>query len=181
MRYLCALALTVLAVLVALAYQPQPTYACSCAPSPPPLEARDRANAVFVGTVSGLAPADPAGADMLITFDLQQTWKGPTGPQLTIVTASSSASCGYEFKRGEQYLVYAAAQAGQIRTSLCSRTALFAGASEDLATLGPGTSVAPAARPITSEGMGIPWLPLVLGGIGVAIMLAVGVGWLRRR
>ncbi|NTU82106.1 MAG: hypothetical protein HGA45_22460 [Chloroflexales bacterium] len=181
MRHIALLVALSVMALAALAYQPRPTYACSCTPPPPPLQARDSATAVFAGTVSGIAPADPGRASVLVTFDVQQIWKGPEGAQLTIATAGSSASCGYEFAQGEQYLVYAVAQEGQIRTSLCSRTALFASAGEDLAALGTGTPVAPAAGPITSDEMGIPWLPLVVGGIGLAIVLAVGVSWLRRR
>lgn len=175
--------LAILAVMgaAALAYQPRAAYACSCAPPRPPLEARDGSVAVFAGTVSAIVPATPDGGSLLVTFDLQQTWKGPEGPQLTIATPEGSAACGYEFTQGEQYLVYAVAQGGQIQTSLCSRTAPLADAGEDLAALGPGTAVASAGGPVSTEEMGIPWFPLVMGGIGVAIVLVVGIGWLRRR
>ncbi len=178
MRSIYALALVILFTLIA---QPAPTYACSCAPQPAPLAARTSAMAVFVGTVSGFGATDASGATLLVTFEVQQTWKGPTGAQVTLATASGSANCGYEFVRGEQYLVYASAEAGQLRTSLCSRTTPLASASEDLAALGPGTPVTATAAPVSSAEFDIPWLLVAVGGICVVIISALGVGWLRRR
>lgn len=174
-----ALALLVFCCAAAL-HQPTVTYACSCVPPAAPIAARDGATAVFAGTVSGIARSDPTSGGLLVTFDLSQTWKGPEGPQLTIATSDNSASCGFEFTQGEEYIVYAFAQDGQIQTNLCSRTAPLAGAGEDLAALGPGTPVAAGAGAVGGVDAGMPWLPLAVGGVGAALLL-VGVVALRRR
>lgn len=180
-RHLMMLLALLVAVGLAAVPQPRAAFACSCAAPPAPRAARDGAAAVFAGTVSGLVQTGSGGERLLVTFDLEESWKGPTGPQLTVVTSSSSASCGYEFTRSEQYLVYADAQGSQMHVSLCSRTAPLADAGADLAELGPGTPVATGAAPVSSVTMGIPWVPLALGGVGGALLLLMLVGWLRRK
>lgn len=180
-RLTIALALLVLLGAAAL-HQPRVTYACSCMQPGPPAEASAGAVAVFAGTVNSISPANPATGAVLVTFDVQQTWKGPEGPQLTIVTSDNSASCGYAFAQGEEYLVYGYAQEGQISTGLCSRTAPLASAGEDLAFLGAGAAVEqPAAGPVTSEQMGTPWVPIALIGAALLIGAAVFLPSLMRR
>jgi hypothetical protein len=174
------IALALLVVLGAGALQqPRAAYACSCMAPPPPLEARDGSAAVFAGQVAGITPNGPSG--VLVTFDLQQSWKGPAGPQLTIATGADSAGCGFTFTQGEQYLVYGFAQEGQLWTSLCSRTAPLANAGDDLAALGAGNQVDGAAAPVTTSTMGIPWLPLAIGGLGVLLLIGLIAGWQGRR
>ena len=174
------LALTFAAFAVATFFHPlKPAYACSCMAPPPPLEARDGAQSVFSGTVSDIG-ADANG--FLVTFDVEQFWKGPEGPQLTLSTPSSSASCGVEFVQGEKYLVYGSfAEDGQLNTNLCTRTAPIANAADDLAALGAGN--APSAEPTapqTEISTGLPLLPFVLGGVGLAVVAGAAV-LLRRR
>jgi hypothetical protein len=75
------------------------------------------------------------GSDPLeITFDVDRVWKGDVPPQMTVETRVSTASCGYDFDRGERYLVYA--RDGQV--SLCSGTRSTADADADLRVLGHG-------------------------------------------
>lgn len=178
---LLALALIVAAAAAAL-YQPHVTYACSCMQPPSPLESRDQAAAVFAGTVNAVAPAGPGAEGLLVTFDLQQSWKGPAGQQVTITTSGSSASCGIEFAPGEQYLVYGSAQDGRINASLCSRTARLADAGADLEALGPGTPIEAAPTPVTTETMGVPWVPILLiGAVALGAAALFGPGLARRR
>lgn len=178
-RLTLAFALLIACAAAAL-HQPRITYACSCAPPPPPQEAMAGAAAVFAGTVSGIAPAGAGG--LLVTFDLQQSWKGPAEPQLTITTSDNSASCGVAFSEGESYLVYGFAQDGQLATNLCSRTAPLANAGDDLATLGDGAPVTAAEAPVTETTMDTPWLPIALiGGALVLGLVLFGPSLLRRR
>jgi hypothetical protein len=175
-----------LAVIVACAaavlHQPSVTYACSCVQPGPPAEASAGAAAVFAGTVSSISPAGPNGGSLLVTFDLSQSWKGPEGPQLTITTADNSASCGFEFAQGEEYLVYALPQDGQLYTGLCTRTAPLAAAGEDLAALGEGNAVAGSPAPVTETQMEVPWLPIVLAGAALLVGAALfGPSLARRR
>jgi hypothetical protein len=173
------IALTVAAFALAVFFHPlKPAYACSCIAPPPPLEARDQSQSVFAGTVSAVG-AD--GNGLLVTFDVEQIWKGPEGPQLTIATSGSSASCGVEFVEGEKYLVYGMAQEGQLSTSLCTRTAPLASAADDVAALGPGAApVGEPASPQTEVSTGLPWLPIALGAAGLAV-IALAAALLRRR
>jgi hypothetical protein len=157
----------------------KPAYACSCVPARPPAEARDEAQAVFSGTVRVV---QPNAAGVLVTFDVNQLWKGPEGAELTLSTSGNSASCGFEFVPGEQYLVYGFAQDGELSTNLCTRTAPLANAGADLAALGEGNPVSvaePVPAPATEAG--VAWAPLVLGGIALAGVGLIGFAMLRRR
>lgn len=134
-----------------LTVRPQVTYACSCAVSPSPLEALDKSTAVFEGTVVSIkekfklmqSSADP----VQVTFQVGARWKGEVGERVTVTTAQSGASCGFEFTEGERYIVYAGGEEAEdtggtakLTVSLCSRTAMFSGAEEDLNELGAGMS-----------------------------------------
>jgi hypothetical protein len=157
----------------------KPAYACSCVQPGPPVQARDEAQSVFAGTVSAISGE---GNGLLVTFDVEQFWKGPEGPQLTILTSNNSASCGVEFVEGEKYLVYGFSQDGRLSTNLCSRTTTFANANNDLAALGAGTPApVEASTPQTEVSTGLPWLPFALGGAGLAVVIIGAVVIARRR
>jgi hypothetical protein len=134
-----------MAVLVArLILWPQPVLACSCMQPPAPQEAMAGSVAVFVGTVTGIqqpggaiqSSADPA----LVTFEVSQVWKGPEFTNLLVQTSQSSASCGYEFEFGRDYLVYASGSETDLSTGLCSRTTLLTNAELDVTELGEATT-----------------------------------------
>ena len=144
---LCAL----IVFMTLLTVRPQVTYACSCAVSASPLEAMEQSAAVFEGTVVSIkekfkimqSSADP----VRVTFQVGARWKGEMGEKVTVTTALSGASCGFEFTKGERYIVYAGGEEGEgkggtakLTVSLCSRTAMFSGAEEDLNELGAGMS-----------------------------------------
>lgn len=107
LMFLCAL----LVFMTLLTVRPQVTYACSCVIPAPPLEALEDSAAVFEGTV--ISVAKPSGiiqssADpMQVTFQVGARWKGDLGNQVTVSTAQSGDSCGFEFAEGERYMVYA--------------------------------------------------------------------------
>ncbi|MEK5252867.1 hypothetical protein NST74_05325 [Paenibacillus sp. FSL F4-0125] len=144
-----------------LTVRPSVTYACSCVVPAEPLEALESSTAVFVGKVvkikeprgTIISSADP----VKVTFEVGSSWKGVEGNKVTLTTALSSASCGFEFVEGESYIVYAndnrEGDSGKLVASLCSRTKLLASASEDLKELGPSISAGtPTATPeVTSN------------------------------
>jgi hypothetical protein len=148
--------------------------ACSCVGNGPPLEELGKATAVFSGRVIErdetavlYTTADP----VRVTFQVYTVWKGPVCGTIIVTTAYSEVSCGYEFQEGEEYLVYAHGSVDNLEVSLCSRTRLLAGASQELSELGDGL-VPPA------ESSGI----FVLAGVGtVVVMLTVTIFVLRRR
>ncbi|MEK3713086.1 hypothetical protein [Paenibacillus sp. FSL R7-0333] len=213
---LCAL----IVFMTLLTVRPQVTYACSCAVPASPLEAMEQSAAVFEGTVVSIkekfkimqSSADPVQA----TFQVGARWKGEVGEKVTVTTALSGASCGFEFTKGERYIVYAGGEeaAGEggtakLTVSLCSRTALFSGAEEDLNELGagmsggsptepPGIADDPgavsgnnptSANPPVSENnstsepktTSAPWLPYAGAGAGIVVLGAAAVILLRRQ
>ena len=101
------------------------------------------AEAVFAGRVIQVeAPPAVGGvistADPVrVTFQVAEVWKGPVEPLLEIVTPRESASCGYEFVRGQEYLVYGRTVDGELYAGLCSRI-VEVSSPEDRAALGEG-------------------------------------------
>jgi len=119
---------------------------CSCAHVGPPCEAYREATAVFVGVVIDIAitPLEREVASeketyrgKRIRFSVEQSFKGVDGLEVEVQTnlgAGGSADCGYPFKQGERYLVYAHRDSvnRKLTTSICTRTALFSKDNEDL-------------------------------------------------
>lgn len=196
---LCAL----LIFMTLLTVRPQVTYACSCIAPAPPLEAMENSDAVFEGTVISIqkpssliqSSADP----VQVTFQVGSRWKGDPGDQVTLSTARSSESCGFEFTKGERYMVYAREEAaegkqakGTLTTSLCSRTALYSAAQEDLNELGAGNGGgSPTALPdiAGNDGTAVPennpttapWILYAEIGLGLVAIIGAALILLRRR
>ena len=115
---------------------PKPAQACTCAPSGSPKEAL--ADAVFAGEATSvkvrgglviISSADP----VTVEFKVSRVWKGPRRDTLTVET-ERFASCGFEFKEGRKYIVYAHNDS----TGLCTRTTRTLLAWRDFAALGEG-------------------------------------------
>jgi Carboxypeptidase regulatory-like domain len=128
--------------------------ACSCAGAGSPCESYGGATAVFVGTVIGYRenrpPKDVTRREVdwsprIFKFSVEQTYLGVDGPEIEVSTGTGGGDCGYEFKNGQRYLVYAYRYTDRLTTSICSRTQPFAEANEDLAFLGNLSSAAPGA------------------------------------
>lgn len=121
-------------------------YACSCAPPRPPLEALERAEAVFAGTVTAVSGIPPGGYNSsdprVIAFKVSEVWKGQSYETMFITTPLSEASCGFTFVEGEEYIVYAWKG---VDVLLCSRTKRLGQAQEDLAALGEGSAPEPGS------------------------------------
>lgn len=161
-----------LILLTSLAVDIPRTYACSCIMPEPPLVSMEKSDAVFAGRVTNIVP--PANMmttldENKITFDVSTYWKGIDRNPVQIFSAMSSASCGYEFEEGKEYLVYAHESDGKLVTGLCTRTALLADATEDLKALGEGMVIEPSNvdnEPIDNT-------TFVVGAVALA---AIGVG-----
>lgn len=120
-----------------------PALACSCTePSPPPV-ALGESQAVFSGRVLDIEPVNPledSSRLMRVLFSVRTAWKGARHEQIIVSTARMEASCGFEFKKGAEYLVYASDFKHRLSTSLCSRTKALSSAAQDIAALGPGSA-----------------------------------------
>ena len=136
-----------------------PAHACSCNVSGPACQAYWKTDAVFDATVVSitlLSPAEPrrggqlpfAVMDKVVKLEVRQSWKGvETGP-LEITTSGEGGSCGYPFKVGGRYLIFAFQGRidGRLQASICSRTQEFNGTGGDVDFLASLDAPAPGGR-----------------------------------
>jgi hypothetical protein len=129
-----------------LAFGAEAGLACTCAPSKGPAEELELAAAVFSGKVVEIRRhrrSEDIFARVEAVFRVERAWKGVEAATVSVFTASHSATCGYGFKQGRTYLVYAHRGAGgRLSTGICGRTRRLKDAGEDLKVLGAGREVA---------------------------------------
>lgn len=160
-----------------LFYGHHDAFARSCTRPIPPQDEFERNDAVFSGKVTSVM-TDQDGS--IVKFDVDRAWKGLSENNVTVVTANSEASCGYPFKEGKEYLVYArGSNENTLSASLCSRTAPAADAYDDFRVLGAGYDVptqSDTGQPVGGEAeggeMNNSFLPLAMAGVGAAIAAA---------
>ena len=127
--------------------------ACSCAASGPPCQGYFQVDAVFAGTVTAISEVNDHGDDPLferrvVRLATQRAFRGVEGPTVDVFTGTGGGDCGYAFKTGEQYLVYAFRRQGRLTTGICSRTRPLAEAGEDLKFI-QGLAAAPAGARVS--------------------------------
>ena len=115
----------------------RPALACSCMPIGPACQAYWKTDAVFDATVVSINPrtrTESIGgrmrpfADKLVRLDVHKSWKGAQPGPLEVTTSGSGASCGYEFREGERYLIFARHGGdGLLSASACSATQKYDG------------------------------------------------------
>ena len=180
------MAVAVVVVALVIAMQPTCVFACSCLPPGPPEDALADAAAVFSGRVTAVsAPADAGGSmPVQVTFAVARSWKGVDRPAIVVNTPASSASCGVNFEKGQEYLVYALRSEGRLETNLCSRTTQLGAAGADLAVLGAGSPPGGAGMTPTLPAAGGDALSadqsLAMFAAG-ALLIVFGAGMLKRR
>ena len=79
--------------------------------------------------------------ELLVELRVSTIWKGPAYETIFVTTRRDGGSCGFNFKEGQEYVVYAYAHGfleGPPTVSYCSRTRSFDQAQEDLKWLGEG-------------------------------------------
>jgi hypothetical protein len=124
--------------------------ACTCVLPGPACQAYWQTDAVFDATVRSVRAGDRAEMlaggrelpfrDRIVRLDVRQAWKGAQPGPIEVVTSAHGDSCGFDFKEGERYLVFAhfSAADGRLVASRCSLTQPFDGtgpAAEFLASL----------------------------------------------
>jgi hypothetical protein len=122
-RLAAVLMLTAFSFLLA----PQSACACSCAVSSE-REYADQADFIFVGVVTAVDRpfSMGGGGDVRVDFVVEQVSKGDSAERVTLLTASDSAACGFDFMVGHRFKVYA--NGGT--TGLCSGNQLLGSAPE---------------------------------------------------
>jgi hypothetical protein len=86
---------------------------------------------VFVGEVVEI---DKSTSDAIVTLKVEKIWKGNKSETIVIRTNNQGKACGFSFKQGEKYLIYAYDD-GVLRTSICTRTTEIKSAGNDLKEL----------------------------------------------
>ena len=123
--------------------------ACSCARPPMPCEAYGDAAAIFVGTVTFSTSTKTKEGDYefnkrLVRFHVDRAILNVEAGDIEIRTGLGDADCGYGFRLGGQYLVYAYADdKKRLSTSICTRTRPMSNADPDLEYIN-GLSKAPS-------------------------------------
>lgn len=130
-------------------------FACSCMGERAPCEAYWESDAIFVGTVTGVEVVKvfETGVSFyeqrLVRFAVAETLRGPGTPEAEVVTGMGGGDCGYPFRQGVAYVVYASRskQDGRLHTGICNRTRTLERAGNDLeyarglATAEPGGTI----------------------------------------
>jgi hypothetical protein len=151
-----------------------PAYACDVEDPPSPDIAVEQATAVFSGEVQELIETERADGETAhaVTFDVSRVWKGVRSETVSVETEASEAICGYPFEVGEQYLVYAHGDPGELYTGLYHRTTSWSAADSDLDVIGEGTSIELIIPDEPADESGSSTNPLLLTG---ALTLMVGL------
>jgi len=170
-----------------------PVFACSCAAPESPPTGFVHADAVFLGTVTGISAQPPAPSllDRLrswlglpstgpyygrqVSVRVSDSWKGVTTATIELHTGFGDADCGYNFRVGSQYVIYATQGQTGLVTSICVRTIDVASGAADLQYLQTLPRLSLTAAPPTSP---LPLLFSSLGLLGGILLLTV---WARRR
>jgi Tissue inhibitor of metalloproteinase len=182
-RPLAALASFVLAVLgVVFLLPPDCAYACSCAPSSIQ-RVLSSSEAVFSGEVVKVEEGPPlpdVGSSIRVTLRASEVWKGPQRETLEVSTPRQGSACGYPFKEGQEYLVFADEGKQGLEVNSCGRTQRLAEAQADLEVLGASKKpTGGEVLPDTSGDASVPALVGLVGGLALAASLLVVVRLVR--
>jgi len=119
--------------------------ACTCDIVGPPCEEYWQSQAVFAGKVikkstfyveEGEGDSRHKYQQVLVRFSIEQVFKGVAGDEVEIVTGLGGGDCGYHFKDGERYVVYAIRSGrdkSRLYSGICNRIKLVDEAEEDFA------------------------------------------------
>lgn len=155
--------------------------ACSCVSPPPFDKAVKQADAVFVGEVASSEPVDGRQrftgimSDGLVSysFAVEEVVAGDVSSGVEVISHSSSATCGFPFKEGDRYVVFADERDGRLETYLCSRTEPI----NETVTFGGETPVGETQAGTstdTESEAGLPtvfWVGAALIGLGLVVLL----------
>jgi hypothetical protein len=141
-RPLAALASLLLTALGAVFLIPDCASACSCSISGSQKEKVESAVSDSEAVFSGEVVHFEKGADSMfgptetVSFRVSEVWKGPQRETLEVSTPTQGIACGYAFKEGQEYLVYAYTGKQGLETDLCSLNKPLSKAEAELALLG---------------------------------------------
>lgn len=80
-----------------------------------------------------------------VTFRVRGSWKGVSDELITVASGYDMGDCGYPFKVGQEFLVFASREDRQWSASKCSRTKPVTQAAADIRQLGQAASPEPGS------------------------------------
>ncbi len=89
---------------------------------------------MFVGTVIARQATERTG-ELDFKIGIIDAFKGVTVKEVTVRESEHTAACGYPFRVGESYLIFARHRDGRYYSGICSRTHPLAVATDDLEML----------------------------------------------
>ena len=115
-------------------------WACDCAYPGAPCKAFANTPTVFAGRVTKISTINrhtQSGDnynDRLVFFEVERSYRGWNANTAEVVTGWGGGDCGYDFREGVRYLVYAYPhpETGKLYTGICQRTRRVSEASEDI-------------------------------------------------
>ncbi len=111
--------ITLFGVMFALALGSVAVFGCEC-PGKRGLEQEMAiSDLVFSGEVTRISIGE---REREIEFRPNSVWKGPKTESVVVRTTNPGAACGFDFKQGRNYLVFASFEGAILRTSSCTRT-----------------------------------------------------------
>ncbi len=117
------------------------TSACSCLPWKNVEDKMDNADYIFSGKVISINTSGVSQDKIQeVKLTIIEHWKPSNVPAITdrtiYASVGSGANCGYNFKQGESYLIYASidSETGKLMTSSCS-SLLLSDAEDEIAQL----------------------------------------------
>lgn len=129
-----------------------PSSACTCVPDDTRgAELVAKHDAVFIGEVVVMRLIEHAGPrtergfavwhEQEIKFRVWKAWKGVSDSFVTLRTGSGGGDCGFGFRPGYAYVVFASVEAGELQTNICTPTVEVSGQWELIRSMGPPTHV----------------------------------------
>ncbi|TKC16152.1 hypothetical protein [Robertmurraya kyonggiensis] len=165
---------------------PSTSSACSCAEQQSVKEEFKQSKAVFSGKVIEVKENRRNNGSIvkLVLFEVTETWKGVDETQIIITTGVSDGDCGIEFKKGEEYLVYATESTmygeNKLVSTICDRTGKLQTLKDDLAFLGEGKSPAQKVD-LTNELEGNHIYLIIVSTVIVMVLIVVFIVQKRKK
>ena len=163
---------------------PSVTNACSIAELPSVEEQFKLSKAVFSGEVVDIKEKKSLKGytSKSVLFEVTNTWKGVEQSQIIITTGQGGGDCGYNFIKGNEYLVYANEStmygAKSLVSTMGNRTDVLSSAQKDLEVLGEGQ---PPIEVVNLTGKRNRNLIYIWATSGVAICIVVFFILIRRK
>lgn len=128
---------------------PRAASACSCIAEIPLCQSFWQADAVFAGEVLSFESVKPDQpfSRRVARIRVDRAWRGNVDGIVEVKTGAGGGDCGYSFRRGTKYVVYAyRTNDGSLTTGICSPTKPLDKAAADLEYFEDAESPSPGGR-----------------------------------